>query len=168
MLNAYSKFIDKLEKIIGWIAIILMFVGFAVIFAQTIARYFFHTGAAWMEEVGRYAIIYLSFLCAPIAIRYGKHMYIDVFESRFPPLLRTLVHIAFDILLLWFFGTMTWSGVVYTRANLQSLSIGIGISMAYIYVSAAIGFGLMVLFQMESLFKNIIGLKNIGRKDGDF
>jgi TRAP-type C4-dicarboxylate transport system permease small subunit len=114
MLSAYSKFLDKLEKTVGWMSIILMFVGFAVIFAQTIARYFFHTGAAWMEEVGRYAIIYLSFLCAPIAIRHGKHMAIDVLEARFAPLPRTLLHIAFDILLLWFFGVMTYSGVVYT------------------------------------------------------
>ena len=163
MLTAYSKFLDKLEKVIGWIAIIFMFVGFAVIFAQTIARYFFHTGAAWMEEVGRYSIIYL-----PIAIRRGKHMAIDVLESRFAPLPRTLLHIAFDILLLWFFGVMTISGIVYTKANIQSLSIGIGISMAYIYFSCTIGFGLMILFQIESLCKNFAALRAIIRKEGEF
>jgi len=169
MLNTYSKVLDRLEKVIGSISIILLFFGFSVIFAQTVARYFFHSGAAWMEESGRYAIIYLSFLCSPIAIRRGKHMAIDVLESRFAPLPRTLLHLVFDVLLLWFFGIMTVSGVLYAKANLQSLSVGIGISMAYIYASCAIGFGLMLLFQIESLGKNLAALKNINsKKEGEF
>ena len=165
MIEAYSKFLDRLEKAISWIAIVLMFFGFSVIFAQTIARYFFHTGAAWMEESGRYAIIYLSFLCSPIAIRKGKHMSIDVFESRLPLIPRTVLHLVFDVLLLWFFGVMTISGIAYTRANLESLSAGIGVSMAFVYVSCAIGFALMLMFEIESLCKNVMILKNHGRKE---
>ncbi len=168
MLDSYSRFLDKLEKVIGWMSVIFMFVGFAVIFAQTIARYFFHTGAAWMEETGRYAIIYLSFLCAPIAIRKGKHMAIDIFESRFAPLPRVLLNILFDLLLLWFFGVMTWSGVVYSMENLQNISVGIGISMAYIYISCSVGFGLMILFQTESLIRNGMQLRKLThRKEGE-
>ncbi|MGI6029001.1 MAG: hypothetical protein ACOX81_06295 [Candidatus Heteroscillospira sp.] len=41
--------------------------------------------------------------------------------------------------------------------------------MAYIYVSCSIGFCLMVLFQLESLGKNVTELKSIiNRKDGEF
>ena len=96
-------------------------------------------------------------------------MAIDVFESRFAPLPRTLLHILFDILLVWFFGIMTWSGIVYSLKNIQNVSVGIGVSMAYIYISCSLGFLLMILFQLESFGKNIAALKEIvHRKGGEF
>jgi len=153
MLGTYSKFLNGIEKIVNVTISALLFVAFIIIFAQVIVRYVFHSGYPWMEESARFMIIWMSFLGSAVAIRYRRHMFIDIFETMLPQKGRMVLNVLFDLLMITFFIIMVVLGYQYTVQNKSNFSAGLNISMAYVYISLIVGMFLMALYMVECLWK---------------
>lgn len=159
MLSVYSKMMDVLEKILRILIILLLAVSFLIILAQVVCRYFLHSGAPWMEETARYMIIWLSFLGAPIAIRHGNHMYIDMVEQLFSDTPRIILNLLFDVLLIALCVALFVGGWEYNLDNYKNLSTGLQVSMSWVYSSICVGSVLCILVAVESFCRKIV-MKN--------
>ena len=79
-MKAYIKIVDKLNKLLEWLVVVVLVILSFVVLAQVVTRKC-HISVAWLEEMARYSMIWLCFLGAAIITKEGQ---LDL--SRLPPL----------------------------------------------------------------------------------
>ena len=102
-----------------------------------------------MEESARYMVIWMSFLGSPIAMRHGNHMFVDLIEARFPPKMRLVLNILFDLITMALCVILFVAGWNYNMANLTAMSVALNCRMIVVYSSICVGAVLMFLFSIE-------------------
>ncbi len=76
------KQIDKfLEKIEGHLIVLILSLMILLSFGQMILRNFFDMGIIWGDTLLRQWVLWLGFLGASLAVKYDKHISIEVFSS---------------------------------------------------------------------------------------
>ncbi len=79
MFEAISDFLNKLtEKAVMF----LMAAISVIIFIQVVSRYVFNNSLTWSEEVGRYVLIWITFLGASIGVKKYSHIGIDFLYEK--------------------------------------------------------------------------------------
>lgn len=124
----------------------------ALTFAQVVLRFVFSDPRAWVEEVGRYLFVWITFLGAAVAVAHDAHIRVDAFVQRLGPggqratdILRRLV----DLVCLAF---ITWSGVLVVWRNRNSEFYTIeGAPQVVFYLAVPVGSVLMILFLLRGL-----------------
>ncbi len=80
MLDVISNLLNKIaEKAVMF----LMAAISIIIFVQVISRYVFNSSLTWSEEVGRYVLIWITFLGASIGVKRYSHIGIDFLYEKF-------------------------------------------------------------------------------------
>src|SRR5438552_14227589 len=83
-----------------------------MVFANVALRYLTNHSILWVEEVSRYAMIWLPFLGAGLVLRHGGHIGIDTLLERLP-LWAPKIRAAIFVLLFGFFAFMAWISARY-------------------------------------------------------
>jgi C4-dicarboxylate transporter DctQ subunit len=73
--NILNKFAEKA-------VIFLMTAISVIIFVQVVSRYVFNSSLTWSEEVGRYILIWITFLGASIGVKKYSHIGIDFIYEK--------------------------------------------------------------------------------------
>ena len=60
-MKAYIKIVDKLNKLLEWLVVVVLVILSFVVLAQVVTRKC-HISVAWLEEMARYSMIWLCFL----------------------------------------------------------------------------------------------------------
>jgi C4-dicarboxylate transporter, DctQ subunit len=68
---------------------ILAFIMLAVVW-EVITRYFLSKGTIWVEEIGEYSMLFMTFLGAAWLLTRGGHVEMDIVVARFPVRARLL------------------------------------------------------------------------------
>lgn len=163
MYTVYKKFLDVLEEILSYLAIFLLALAFIVIFSQVITRYFFSTGKPWMEELCRYAVIWMTMFCSAIAVRKGSHMRIDLLETSLNkyPKAQLILQLIYDVIELIFFLIFLVYGFNYMMSTKSALTPGLGISKAWVNSAVPLGMILMLLYIIERIWMNTRSLRDV-------
>jgi len=88
--GAKLGFLKKAEIILGAVCI---FVIFAIICTNIVARYFFSAPLVWAEELSNFLFIWAAFLASAHLLAKGSHLRIDIFVDRFGRRMRLIVEI---------------------------------------------------------------------------
>lgn len=116
-----------------------------IVFANVALRYLTNFSITWSEEVARYLMIWVTFLGAGLALRFGSHVAIANVQEMAPKAVQRLLRLAIVVLLLAFFAIMVWMGHEYmTRMQFQ-LTPATRIPFSYIYAAMPIGFILLII-----------------------
>ena len=67
-----------------WGAMFLVLAIAIIVSASVFFRYVLNDSLSWSEELAKYAMLWLVFLGAPIALRLGVHPNIEIMISQFP------------------------------------------------------------------------------------
>ena len=112
---------------------------------------------AWVEEAVRLLNLFMVFLALGLALEYGRHVGVHTWRDRIAartglPLKRLIdfVGFVFSLYLVWL-GVRMALFVLSTGQRSPTLNIPIG----WIYLAPAIGFGLLSLRYLLSLFGRI-------------
>jgi TRAP-type C4-dicarboxylate transport system permease small subunit len=105
----------------------------------------------WVEEVGEYALAWLTFIGAAIGIRRGTHFAVHVVTDRFPPPLRRALAVVHHVLLTGFGALLAVYGWQVSELNSQSYSPALDLNLRWLYLSAVVGGVLMVVYSMAGL-----------------
>lgn len=63
----------------------------ALVFANVVGRYVFSRSFIWAEELSQYLMVWVTFLGAGLALRYGRHVAMDLLQIFLPdPVARAL------------------------------------------------------------------------------
>ena len=160
-LNAYSKFLDALTKVLRVLLIIILSAMVLIMFFQVVMRYVFENAQPWCEELTLYLGLFCIFLGLGIATRKDSHLQVDFLISMYGPRLRCLMaaicSIAAVVVMIVF--------AIYSVSLIQhatARSVTLPVTMAQIYTIFPIGSVLVCLYSVEIIAKNLIGFFNGG------
>ena len=105
----------------------------------------------WVEEVGEYALAWLTFIGAAIGIRRGTHFAVQILTERFPAPLRRAVGVAHCLLLAAFGALLAVFGWQVSELNSQSFSPALGLNLRWLYLCPVVGGILIVLYSLAGL-----------------
>lgn len=128
-----------------WILIVLLLAMACIIFANVVLRYTTGDSIIWAEEVARHMMIWVAFLGAGLALRFGGHVAIDnlhrAVSTRMARMLRTVV--VLGLALFFIFMTVASSDYVW-RTRFQSTA-ATDIPISFVYAAMPVGFVLMLV-----------------------
>jgi TRAP-type C4-dicarboxylate transport system permease small subunit len=105
----------------------------------------------WVEEIGEYALAWLTFIGAAIGIRRGTHFAVHLLVDRLPPGLRRAIVAGHYFLLAWFGALVAIYGWQVSELNSQSFSPALDLNLRWLYLSSVVGGGLIVMYSLVTL-----------------
>ena len=100
------RILDNLEEYLAGGMLLLMAL---LYFLEVVLRYAFSHSIAWVEELLRYMMVFITFFGASVAIKYGSHMSVNVIEYIPSPTVKRLIDvfvalmgIVFSVFILYF------------------------------------------------------------------
>lgn len=142
MLNHIERGLVAINR---WVLIVLLLAMAAIIFTNVVLRYSTGDSIIWAEEVARHMMIWVAFLGAGLALRFGGHVAIDSLHRavnlRTARILRTVVVVGLS--LFFIFMAVASSDYVW-RTRFQSTA-ATDIPISFIYAAMPVGFVLMLV-----------------------
>ena len=105
----------------------------------------------WVEEVGEFALAWMSFIGAAIGIRRGVHFSVQIVTDRLGAGLRRAVYTAHYALIAAFGALVAVFGWQVAELNSQSFSPALGINLRWLYLSSVAGGALMVCYSLAAI-----------------
>ncbi|HEY0833650.1 MAG TPA: TRAP transporter small permease [Azospirillum sp.] len=141
--------LDKADRLLvrvnSALAAIILAVMVVLVFANVVGRYLFDYSFSWVEEVTRYMMIWLAYLCAGLALRHRRHVAVELLHDALPGPAMLAVRALVVVVILGFFAAVAWYGFRYAAfAWMQSTPV-LGLSLGLIYLAIPIGSLLMIV-----------------------
>lgn len=149
----------KFNKIIDNFAGLCFLIVLVVILVQIFFRFVLRIGVPWTEEISRLFFIYLIFIGAAVAVRKGEMIVVDTIpnlvKGRLGLFLKLIINVfSFLFILIMFYAAITLTEKVWST----TLATVDWISNGWIYMAQVIGFGLMIIYLIKPLIRNVIQL----------
>jgi TRAP-type C4-dicarboxylate transport system permease small subunit len=122
-----------------------------VVMANVVARYVFNLSLAWVNEMGEFTLLWLTFLGGARAIQLGAHLSItELVDTAGPRLRRLLGWIAEATAAAVLLALLVWGLALSRQMMGQTLSVTY-IPMGLAYASMPVGSALGLLFILRRL-----------------
>jgi TRAP-type C4-dicarboxylate transport system permease small subunit len=118
----------------------------------------------WVEELGEYALAWLTMLGAGIGLAERAHFTLRLITHHLPLRLQRIIHVVNHAIIVGFGLLTAWYGGRLVETNITLISPGLQISLAWLYASAMIGGLLIALY---GLAMAIIDYHDVGHETGD-
>ncbi len=133
------KLSDAVNNFAKILMVILMISISILLFIQVFSRYVLNASLFWAEELGRYFLIWITFLGASIGVKYKSHIGIDFFYRRYSPRVRKFFDIIIIISGLLLSFIMFFYGIKISLFVRFQQSSALLIPMSIPYISIAVG-----------------------------
>jgi TRAP-type C4-dicarboxylate transport system permease small subunit len=107
----------------------------------------------WVEEIGEFALAWMTMLGGALGIAHGTHFKLQVVTHRFPPRLQFLVARLCGLLIVVFGLVAAIFGFKVALLNSQSVSPGLSINLFWLYFSVVAGGVLIVIFGLAAFIR---------------
>lgn len=155
---AITRLNDRMLVGLKWLVILLLGLMLLIVDVAVFMRYVMNDALAWSEEIAKFVMVWLTFFAAPIGLRMGAHVGIEVLignlRGRIRQLLLLLIFAGIIGLMVVFVkegAFMTWN------ARIQRAST-IDISIFYVYMCIPIGSFAVGLVALELMVNALRGL----------
>ena len=105
----------------------------------------------WVEEIGEYALAWLTFIGAAIGIRRGTHFAVQILTERLPREIQRAILVGHYVLLAAFGALVAFFGWQVAELNSQSYSPALDLNLRWLYLSAVVGGVLITLYSLAAL-----------------
>lgn len=160
---------DNKQKVLRLIGDIPLFIAMAgLVFAVTmtavnvVTRYFLSFTYAGTPEMISLAFTWMIFGGTAYAFKLGKHYGIDILVNAFPQTVQKLVRLLVDMVMILVMFYCARLSVTYTMNVADSPMPALRISYAWYYASAIYGFGMMLIYAVEDLVRDLKKLMQRG------
>ena len=111
----------------------------------------------WVEEIGEYALAWLTFIGAAIGIKRGTHFAVHILTERFPPGFRRALATGHSVLMAAFGALLAFYGWQVSELNSQSYSPALDLNLRWLYLSSVVGGILIVIYSLAALAESLRG-----------
>jgi len=136
----------------------LMMLMAGLVFANVVTRYVFGFSLNWSEEIARYAMVWITYLGAGLAMREGQHVAIEYLQSVLPRPWQPYVRAVVWLIILAFLTVFTVAGFQFSSFAWRQRSPVMGWRMGAVYLTIPLG---TMLFALHL----IIGAREFVMKD---
>ena len=140
-MRAFERWFVEANK---WALVLLLAAMSCIVFANVSLRFLTNFSITWSEEVARYLMIWMTFIGAGLALRFGAHVAIANFQEMLPTSAQRLMRGAVALLLFVFCLIMVWMGYDYMSRMRFQVTPATRVSFSYIYAAMPIGFVLLI------------------------
>lgn len=161
-LDAYSKFLDGLTKVIKVLLIIMLASMVLIMAYQVIMRYIFSDAKPWCEELTLYISIFSIMFALGIASRSDSHLQVDFLTRLYGPRMRCLMAAVWSLVSIVIMALFAYYSISLMTNHATARSVTLPITMAEVYTAFPIGAAILILYSIEILIRNIIGFMNHG------
>lgn len=105
----------------------------------------------WVEEIGEYALAWMTFIGAAIGIRRGTHFAVHVVTHRLPLGLRRAIGVGQHALVAGFGVLLAVFGWQVSELNSQSYSPALNLNLRWLYLSSVVGAILIIMYSLAAL-----------------
>ena len=119
LVEVLEAVVDLFGRLAAWTCVALVL----LVGGSVLARYFFRTGAMWLQELEWHLISPIALFGMSYALLQGEQVRVDVLFERFPALVRRIIEIATGLLLVIFAVWMVRLSIPFV---MQSFRIGEG------------------------------------------
>lgn len=146
-----SRIAEKVVQVtlVGMVAVMT-----TIIIIQVFMRYLFLYSLSWSEEVARYLMIWVSFLGASLAVKYGFHIGVEFVITRIPEKQRKWVTLVAKLSMLVFLVLFTIGGLQVAWAVRDQDSPALLFSMFFAYLAAPAGGFFMTIQLLNSMVED--------------
>ena len=162
VLNAYSKFLDVLTKILRAILIVLLASMVLIMIYQVIMRYIFSNARPWCEELTLYIAIFSIMLGLGIASRSDSHLQVDFLTRLYKPKVRCLMAAIWSVVTIVIMAIFAYYSVSLMVNHATARSVTLPITMKEIYMAFPIGSAILILYSIEIIARNLVGFAHGG------
>ena len=126
------------------------------IFIEVLRRSVLSYSSVWTEEIARYAFIYIAYIGASAAIKERAHIRIDVILNLLSNRMKLILYIFGDILTLILAVVSIYMSMesVLVSLHFDSVTHGLRVSQAWFLAAVPIGFSMMVVRILQSLWRD--------------
>ena len=111
----------------------------------------------WVEEIGEYALAWLTFIGAAIGIKRGTHFAVHILTERLPAPLRRAITVGHYVLLVAFGGLVAIYGWQVSELNSQSYSPALDLNLRGLYLSSVVGGILIIVYSLAARAETLRG-----------
>lgn len=147
-----KDFLKNFEEIFASLFIVTTTV---LVMMNVVLRYFFKTGIYWSEEVATGCFVWSVFLGAAAGYKRKAHVGVDMLVALASDKVKELVTVIVDVILLIINGYISYIAIIYLRLSYTKPTPVLGISSATISSSILVSFGLMTLYSVLFLIRDI-------------
>jgi len=128
-----------------------------IVAAGVFFRYVLNDSLSWAEELSKFCMLWLVFVGAPIALRIGNHIAIEILPGALPERPAALLRTAVMALVIAFLAVLLWKSWGFAANGWTQTAIAIGdISMFWIFVSIPVGSASMLLVAAQLLLEQLL------------
>ncbi len=150
MIHKLSDFLNKITEIV---VMVLMAAISVIIFGQVICRYVFNHSLYWSEEVGRYILIWITFLGASVGVKRFAHIGIDFLYNKTSGIFKKILDITIVVLGIFFTGILCYFGYKFSYFARFQKSAALLMPMTIPYLSICVGGFLMLIHFLSNFIK---------------
>lgn len=155
------KFLDKhLEESL---LVVLLSVMSLLIGAQVFMRYVMHDSLTWSEELARYCFIWATYLGVSCAVKHKAHICVEALTNKLPVVARHYATILSHLLFIVFAVMVMKEGYALTVKvfGFGQKSSAMGLPMGYVYLAPTVGFGLVIVRLLQSIYQEILSMRKV-------
>lgn len=120
---------------------------------QVLSRFIFKVPLSWTEELSRFALIWLTFVAASVALREDGHFAVDVIAHRLSDAAKKRYRSVVLLVMLVYLSVIFYTGLQIVPVAHMQESAALDVHMSYVYLSIPVGAGLMILNVMIKIFE---------------
>ena len=142
-MKVLQKIGDVLDKICGFLIVIMIGAMVIITTAQIICRIWF-TALSWSEEVTRFLLIWSTFIA------------ITAVQGLFPEKAQRVLRIMVHVICFCLFAALLYYGIMYCNKQVRTAA-ALPIKMKYIYMCLPIGLGVCMYHAFVMTLEEITG-----------
>ena len=149
------KAIDRVTVVLEWVAIVCFIVTVGLVVVSVALRPL-HIASPWSDEGACWLYLWTSFLSAAVALKRNLHIRIDIILLKLPPRMKDGYVCFLDLLCLPFCIGLIYGVYQMMEASYYMRSSVLEIPMLTYYLPLLIGFFMMAVYLMVSLFDFVL------------
>lgn len=154
-----KKFLSNLDLILAAVALSILIV---VTFGGVIMRYFLSNPLIWSEEVQLWCFLWMTFLGAGAAFRYGSHVAVEMVVDLLPKKAQRVIEIVNYVIVM-----LTLAYLCYLGTDIMALMIKIGKVTNILHVPFWFINMILPISCITMMISHTLVTFNIGRSDKD-
>ena len=160
-IKAYVRYVDAVNRYVGYLAMYMIFVMIGILFYSTISKNFFDP-SLWTLEMAQFTMVAYYLLGGGYSMQIESHVRMDLLYERWTPRTKAAVDAVTALFLLFYVALLLYGGISSTeyalKYNEESYSVWAP-PMAPIKIVMCIGIFLMLLQVVATFFKNVAEAK---------
>lgn len=160
-LNAYSKFLNGLTRVLKTVLCLMLAAMVLIMFYQAVMRYVFSNAQPWCEELTLYLSMFSIMLALGMASRMDSHLQVDFLTRLYGPRMKCFMTAVWSVVSIVVMIIFAYYALrLIGRAT--SRSVTLPITMAQVYMAFPIGAGILILYSIEIMIRNLVGFLHGG------